>query len=203
MPESAYPTTTADQREPSNGHVPAWISVFILFGALAGLIILFGLACWFARSVLGRSPTILLSRETPPGMLVGVERDEVVTQKMRKLDESAPAKKYSECRVSSEDEDGDVEAAKKGLEANTHVVCSICLDALEDSDVVRQLSCRHTYHSDCIVKWYMKKHDTCPLCKTYYVPHEEEVAVPPRALLSGGINRRDEAMLRFYQAVSV
>jgi hypothetical protein len=49
----------------------------------------------------------------------------------------------------------------------------------------------------------MKKHDTCPLCKTYYVPHEEEPAVPPRALLSGGVDRRDEAMLRYYQTVAV
>lgn len=84
---------------------------------------------------------------------------------------------------------------------------SICLDVLEDSDVVRRLSCRHTYHSECIVKWYMKKHDTCPLCKTYYVPHDEaeSVTVPRRALLGAGpgVNARDEAMLRFYQTVSV
>lgn len=44
MPESAYPTTTAEQREPANANVPPWISVFILFGALGALIILFALA---------------------------------------------------------------------------------------------------------------------------------------------------------------
>jgi hypothetical protein len=41
MPDSANPTATP---EPSSGHVPPWISVFILFGALGGLIVLFGLA---------------------------------------------------------------------------------------------------------------------------------------------------------------
>lgn len=50
----------------------------------------------------------------------------------------------------------------------------------------------------------MKRHDTCPLCKNYYVPHQEVViTIPPEALRRGGRTARDEALLRYYQTVVV
>lgn len=49
----------------------------------------------------------------------------------------------------------------------------ICLESLQDKDMIRNLPCGHIYHSDCIAKWFLKQHDTCPLCKTHYVTRNE------------------------------
>lgn len=41
---------------------------------------------------------------------------------------------------------------------------AICLCEVNDTDVLRQLDCEHTFHSDCITAWYLAEHDTCPIC---------------------------------------
>ncbi|OAQ74093.2 ring finger domain-containing protein [Pochonia chlamydosporia 170] len=42
----------------------------------------------------------------------------------------------------------------------------ICLDVLRDEDMVRHLPCQHYFHSSCLDTWYLRQHQTCPLCKT-------------------------------------
>jgi recombinational DNA repair protein RecR len=41
---------------------------------------------------------------------------------------------------------------------------AICLGEVKDTDMLRQLECQHTFHSDCIAAWYLAEHDTCPIC---------------------------------------
>ena len=41
-------------------------------------------------------------------------------------------------------------------------VCSICYDSLENNIV--EIECGHTYHTNCIVKWFRTGNKNCPLC---------------------------------------
>ena len=42
-------------------------------------------------------------------------------------------------------------------------ICSICIETYRENDQIFTLKCGHTYHKDCISKWYDKK-PTCPYC---------------------------------------
>ena len=57
-----------------------------------------------------------------------------------------------------------METAEPAPEASAEEVCAICLDALEDDDVVRLPDCLHLFHADCLHPW-LKQRNTCPLCK--------------------------------------
>merc|ERR1712232_1368225 len=41
--------------------------------------------------------------------------------------------------------------------------CSICLCEIEDGDRVGKLTCKHTFHADCLKQWLRRK-NCCPLC---------------------------------------
>ncbi|KAI3501712.1 hypothetical protein L1887_29685 [Cichorium endivia] len=44
-------------------------------------------------------------------------------------------------------------------------VCCICLAKYANNDELRQLTCSHFFHKDCVDKW-LKINATCPLCKS-------------------------------------
>ncbi|ORZ00404.1 hypothetical protein BCR43DRAFT_485156 [Syncephalastrum racemosum] len=46
--------------------------------------------------------------------------------------------------------------------------CVICLEKVDEGDVVRELPCKHDYHQNCIDPWLTTKCAECPLCKTDY-----------------------------------
>ena len=58
--------------------------------------------------------------------------------------------------------------------SETPCECSICLDDFTEGDYVRKLPCNHEYHSECIVKWLVERHSTCPLCKLDLLVDEED-----------------------------
>ena len=41
--------------------------------------------------------------------------------------------------------------------------CIICLKEIKNNDNMRILSCRHTYHMECIDEW-LKRKNICPIC---------------------------------------
>lgn len=47
--------------------------------------------------------------------------------------------------------------------------CCICLGAVEEGDVIRQLACHHNFHQVCILKW-LEANITCPLCRFRLTP---------------------------------
>jgi hypothetical protein len=51
----------------------------------------------------------------------------------------------------------------KSTKTNSH--SAICLEILQDNDIVRRLPCHHSFHSSCLDKWYLRQHSSCPLCK--------------------------------------
>ena len=44
------------------------------------------------------------------------------------------------------------------------VVCPICLEEFNENETVIELSCKHTFHKDCIKKWFENNH-SCPTCR--------------------------------------
>ena len=41
--------------------------------------------------------------------------------------------------------------------------CIICFKEINNNDSMRILSCRHTYHKECIDTWFKRK-NCCPVC---------------------------------------
>ncbi|KAM0833391.1 hypothetical protein ACQ4PT_064288 [Festuca glaucescens] len=51
------------------------------------------------------------------------------------------------------------------LESGSGELCSVCLEELEDGEMVRQLpACKHLFHVECIDMW-LHSHTTCPICR--------------------------------------
>ena len=46
--------------------------------------------------------------------------------------------------------------------------CQICFNDFSDSDIIRQLPCKHYYHKACVDPW-MSEHGTCPTCRSNIV----------------------------------
>lgn len=42
--------------------------------------------------------------------------------------------------------------------------CTICMEVFAEGDVVRVVTCMHSFHKDCLDPW-LRLHPTCPICK--------------------------------------
>ncbi|CAI5760660.1 unnamed protein product [Candida verbasci] len=47
--------------------------------------------------------------------------------------------------------------------------CAICLELLENDDLVRGLICGHVFHQICLDPWLIKRRACCPMCKRDYL----------------------------------
>jgi len=52
--------------------------------------------------------------------------------------------------------------------------CSICQEEMLENEVIYKLTCRHSYHQQCVTSWLLN-HNTCPLCRLE-LPKEEKVS---------------------------
>lgn len=50
--------------------------------------------------------------------------------------------------------------------------CAICLDEWKVGEKIKEMPCKHSYHSGCIEKW-LGVHGTCPVCR-FKMPVDED-----------------------------
>ncbi|XP_066379135.1 RING-H2 finger protein ATL40-like [Miscanthus floridulus] len=64
----------------------------------------------------------------------------------------------------------------KGRTPGRAVECVVCLQEMEDGDVVRVLpACRHFFHGGCIDAW-LRAHSSCPVCRAHPEPERARMA---------------------------
>ncbi|XP_065857364.1 RING-H2 finger protein ATL70-like [Euphorbia lathyris] len=62
------------------------------------------------------------------------------------------------------------EAKFRKIDTSTASCCSICLADYKNSDMLRLLpECGHLFHLKCVDPW-LRKHPTCPVCRTSPLP---------------------------------
>ncbi|KAM7506767.1 hypothetical protein LguiA_017220 [Lonicera macranthoides] len=90
--------------------------------------------------------------------------------------------------------EGPAPASKASIEAMPAVKvteegteCSICLTEFEVGGEVKEMPCKHKYHSDCIEKW-LGIHGSCPVCR-YKMPVDEKKTE------DGGVSVVDEYLV--------
>ncbi|KAL6581087.1 E3 ubiquitin-protein ligase sdir1 [Orobanche minor] len=44
------------------------------------------------------------------------------------------------------------------------LTCSVCLEQVNDGELIRSLPCLHQFHVNCIDPW-LRQQGTCPVCK--------------------------------------
>lgn len=53
---------------------------------------------------------------------------------------------------------------------NKNELCSICYEELSEN--AHALECGHKYHCSCIINWFRKDHNNCPLCNDTTINEE-------------------------------
>ena len=96
-------------------------------------------------------------RKTNLSFVAGL--DTVITQLLNQIDSSGPPPMSAE-EISNLNE---ISITKEHV--NLNLQCPICMEDFILDEKVKELSCRHFFHNDCIVEW-LKLHATCPTCRT-------------------------------------
>lgn len=84
--------------------------------------------------------------------------DTIVTQLLNQMDGSGPPP------LSRELIDNIPTTPVSQSQIDCKLQCSICWEDFALSEHVRQLPCKHIFHSPCIIPW-LELHGTCPICR--------------------------------------
>nr|GMC70670.1 probable E3 ubiquitin-protein ligase XERICO [Ipomoea batatas] len=57
--------------------------------------------------------------------------------------------------------------------------CPVCLAEFAPDAMVNQLSCGHVFHAMCLEKWLKYWNVTCPLCRNYIMPLDDDGDTAP------------------------
>ncbi|OQU96785.1 Ring finger domain-containing protein isoform 2 [Cladophialophora immunda] len=100
-------------------------------------------------------------------------------KRLKKLEQVAPAQSLLHWRAEKS-----VEHVQTFATLSTTLSCAICLESLEETDLIRELRCGHVYHANCLNLWVERGHHDCPLCKydmlglmkSFLKPHPDDDA---------------------------
>lgn len=60
--------------------------------------------------------------------------------------------------------------APKIASSTINELCCICLDnQSDDKQLIRKLSCGHTFHCNCVDQWFIIGHKLCPICRSIII----------------------------------
>lgn len=60
---------------------------------------------------------------------------------------------------------------------------SICLEQINAADSIHVLHCNHAFHDQCLERWFLGSHLTCPLCQRQFYPAQQV----DETVLTGGV----------------
>ena len=83
-------------------------------------------------------------------------------------------------------------------EPETNERCSICLESYKHKDTAMKISCSHTFHKDCLLKW-LQRHQRCPLCQNSV---ELTVYGEKKTYSETSKNLRDDALALYSSSTS-
>ncbi|KAF5134666.1 E3 ubiquitin-protein ligase ZNRF3 [Metarhizium brunneum] len=155
MSSSTNPDNINPQPTSDGGSVAVGIVLGILAGIFVVLVLLSRLLC---KNRGGGSPEDLEAGK----------RKRLAS--ILKLDGVAPSRAYGNDQEKAEPEP----KPPASCSFDNVIVCAICLDVLKDDDMVRRLPCQHYFHSSCLDTWYLRQHNTCPLCKTPFFDQSQK-----------------------------
>lgn len=70
----------------------------------------------------------------------------------------------SSCSPASESNQVSGEAEASPMAPEDELTCSVCLEQVNEGEIIRTLPCLHQFHSTCIDPW-LRQQGTCPVCK--------------------------------------
>ncbi|EED22438.1 RING finger domain protein, putative [Talaromyces stipitatus ATCC 10500] len=122
-------------------------SVKILLGVVLGVAVFFILSMMIALYCHRRNRRMV----EDPNCKISLNR-------LQKLESVAPTRSLEEWWPTVKESLG----LSQGLE--NHFVCVVCFDEVERTQEIHELKCLHVFHKECLEKWYLRSHYTCPMC---------------------------------------
>ncbi len=111
-------------------------------------------------SQIARVP-IVLDQITEPSIMAKIQIDERNKHKLLIIISNFNRKTYYDFKLQW------FNTGKKD-EAERSKSCSICLDDFKDDTILRETTCHHYFHDECLIKWIAQsvQSPSCPYCKS-------------------------------------
>ncbi|QGA18611.1 hypothetical protein EYB26_006296 [Talaromyces marneffei] len=146
----------------TNTHGNEQQAVNILLGVILGVAVFFVLTMMFVFYCNRRSRR---TSEDSDG--------KISLNRLRKLEAVAPTRNLEEWWPTVKQSLG----LSQGVD--NHFICVVCFDPVERTQEIHELKCLHVFHKECLEKWYLRSHYTCPMChQVFFKERERHISSP-------------------------